>query len=244
MRIAILAFASLLAGTSWAQDIDPSKPEPAASTIFDLQAVTIEATKNPLSMKVSRLLLGVEAFETGRRHAPEAVLRFVVSLTKPVSAPLKVWVQSGDERFPVAVDEKGEFSIPALSPELLAGAILVANVGNKSGKFRAIVRTAGYASDTRRLGDLRLECAVLWAIEREDVSLILRAAFGAAGGVCNSSKLAFSFPSPKALRSAEVRDNERTSEVRVLQGGRGYWPPLYDTSLSDNAIVNFMFADA
>lgn len=71
MRLAIVAFASLLAGTSYAHDSDPSRPEPAASKVSDLQTVTIEAIRAPLTVKASRLLLGAEAFETGRKHAPE-----------------------------------------------------------------------------------------------------------------------------------------------------------------------------
>ena len=244
MRIILTAFAIFLNASAFAQGEASPRLEPLASVASESQTVTIEGIKAPLSIKLSRLIRGVEAFESGRKHAPEATLRFTFIGIKPNATSLKVWLESGDLRMRVELNSRGEFSVPTVSPDVIAGATLVANREVGSGKIRPLVRTAGLADEARRLGDLRLECSVLWEIEKDDVPLLFRAAFGVVGGACNSSKVSFSFPAARRLLSAEVVDGAQRADVQVIQGGQGYRPPLHDASLRDDAIVKFTFTDA
>ena len=214
--------AIVLAASAYAQEEVSPKPEPAASAPSDSQTVIIEGIRTPFSIKLARLIRGIEAFESGRSLAPQATLRFVYLGTKPVGTPLKLWLESGNLRIPVEIDEWGAFSLPAISPDAIAGAALVANREAGSGKVRPLVRTAGLVGEDRRLGDLRLECSTYWEIEKDDVPLLFRAAFGVVGGACNSSKVSFSFPAARKLLSAVVLDGGQAVEVQVLQAGRAY----------------------
>jgi hypothetical protein len=171
-------------------------------------------------------------------------LRFGFHSSGPTRSPLRIWLESGDARRPVEVDSKGEFSLPAVPSDMLARATIVANRETGSGMFRPLVRTAGLDGEDRRLGDLRLECQVLWAIEKDNIPLLFRLSFGATGGPCNSSKVEFSFPAAKGLLHAVVVDEAQRADVKILQSGRSYWPPMHDQSLRDSAIVKFTFTDA
>jgi hypothetical protein len=98
--------------------------------------------------------------------------------------------------------------------------------------------------DQRRLGDLRLECEVLWAIEYDDTPFIVRNSFRLLGGPCKSSKVAMTFGTPGRVASATIVAGERREALAVGKNRQSFRPPLHDTSWGDDAVIEFQFADA
>ena len=243
-NLAAITLTSCLAVFAHAQDRPPSQPSSGQPPDTQPQIVVIEAVRTPLSIKLDSFVRGIEAFKAGRHRAPNAKLRFVFWSSRQNVGPLRLWLERAEVRTPIDVDYHGEFSIPIGSPGMIAESTLVVNREIGSDKIRPVVRTNGFEGDDRRLGDLRLECSVLWEMEKESLSLFARAAFGAVGGACASSRVAFSFPSARKILYGRVLDGDLTADVKVLQEGRGYWPPMHDLTLEDNAVVQFTFADA
>lgn len=237
--VACSALATLIHAQTDPTAAVPTEP-PAESAI---QTILIEAERTLLRISGENLLRGTAAFRRERHFAPEAVLKFVIVEEKQTLRPISIWLEIADDRYPVEIDSRGEFSIADNLERLSAGAVLVVNREKGSGTLRPVVRTGAIAGEDRRLGDLRLECRVLWEMTKDRQPFVTRAAFAAAGGACASSKVAFSFPTTKDVLEVHILDGSRIVKLQPLSKPRAYWPPLHDVSLSNDAIVRLRFRE-
>jgi hypothetical protein len=104
------------------------------------------------------------------------------------------------------------------------------------------VRSPGVPADARRLGDLRAQCAVQWAIEREDLAAPARGALSASGGPCRSMTMHMGFDAPAPLQGAWLQDGARREAIPVNRHYRRVFnPPLADRSWSDDTLVRFEY---
>jgi hypothetical protein len=135
-----------------------------------LPPVEVRALRDPVEKSYRKIVRGMDVFEQRHDLAPEASLRFKllprtrqtnmegIALTiagESVSIAVKVAPDNtfALERFPQALREDA-----AVTPNRTAGSMT----------WRTEIRTPGVPPDTRRLGDLRLECRV--GVEAELVS--------------------------------------------------------------------------
>jgi hypothetical protein len=125
-------------------------------------AVVVTTLRNPVAKSYRKMVEASKLFEEKRHLAPEAALRFKllpreqdVSMqgirlkveTESLAIPLKV---SPDQTFALEVDRRALKEDARVVPNRKAGTMT----------WRADVRTPGLPPNTRRLGDLRLECEV------------------------------------------------------------------------------------
>jgi hypothetical protein len=125
-------------------------------------AVVVTTLRNPVAKSYRKMVEASKLFEEKRQLAPEAALRFKllpreqdVTMqgirlkveTESLAIPLKV---SPDQTFALEVDPRALKENARVVPNRKAGTMT----------WRADVRTPGLPPDTRRLGDLRLECEV------------------------------------------------------------------------------------
>ena len=145
---------------------------------------------------------------------------------------------------PIAADYT--FSLPR--DESAANDDADVQLSSKKGLFRwrPDIHTPGLPTGTRRLGDLRLECEVRWAVDKFDSSFLQLAYLMPLGGACHTSRsrIFYSTTAPIA-RATLVSDSRRESlpSERLSSKDRTrYAPPLHDTSWPDDTLVEFEFA--
>ena len=133
-------------------------------------ALVISALRNPVDKSYRKMVRGMELFEEMRALAPAAALRYRLLPRKRDTdmrdIALHVVGRSFDAPLVVAAD--GTFTLARDEKALRENAVVRSERRAQSMTWRAEVRTPGLAPDTRRLGDLRLECLV--GMEAELVS--------------------------------------------------------------------------
>ncbi|TFZ07493.1 hypothetical protein EZ313_05235 [Ramlibacter henchirensis] len=129
-----------------------------------MPGVTISSKGNPDPVEKSyrRMVRGIDLFERNRAKSPQGQLRFkllprkpgvsldkleLLVLGKTIETPIPV---APDRTFVLARDQKAWDENAMVTPDRKALTMT----------WRAEVRTPGLPPDTRRLGDLRLECQV------------------------------------------------------------------------------------
>ena len=221
-----------------------SQPAPNAAT---LAPVAVTGASNAAQINYSDLLAGVAAFKKYRHYAPNATLTFFLGPQSEIAAapPITLDLQTDTNDFTVPVSADGKFDLPDAKTVAGGDGYLVAN--RADGKV-GVVPTVRSGADTEtafRLGDLRLQCEVSWAIEKQHVPKAVRSFFFIGGRMCHSSKIAVNyFHASHKLSKAELSYQARQTTVPVAHDGVTFWPPLGDTSWPDDATVTLTFDSA
>lgn len=208
--------------------------------------VEVSNVRDPELKAYATMAKGLDAFDAARGHAPRSALRF---LLRPASrdeslAGLELKIVGEAVTVPVRLDADGGFTLPRNEAALRDGAALVLNKKKNAFRWRPDVRSPGVPADARRLGDLRAQCAVQWAIEQEDLAPPARAALSASGGPCRAMTMHMGFDAPAPLRAAWLRDGARREQIPVNRHYRRVFnPPLADRSWSDDTLVEFQFVN-
>src|SRR5215510_4497267 len=155
MSLRLFGLTALLAscGTGLAQ----GNPSNAQS-----DAVAVTALRNPVDKSYRRMVEGVELFEKRHLLAPDAALRFKLLPRHRDTDMRDIQLEIVGDSFaaPVALAPDQTFALERRSIALKENASVRPNRKAKTMTWRAEIRTPGVPPDTRRLGDLRLECEV------------------------------------------------------------------------------------
>jgi hypothetical protein len=157
VRLCVAAVFAAAAGLAWPQ----AQPGPPAT----LPGVTIsgsKATADPVEKSYRRMVRGMDLFERRRALSPQGELRFRLLPRKPgVSLDrLELLVLGKTVETPIPVAPDRTFVLQRDPKALEENAMVTPDRKALTMTWRADVRTPGLAPDTRRLGDLRLECQV------------------------------------------------------------------------------------
>ncbi|QGZ41716.1 hypothetical protein IP92_00700 [Pseudoduganella flava] len=214
----------------------------AVATASAQPVVEVSTVRDPELKPYATMVKGLDAFDAQRKHAPAATLRFLLrpATKDDTLAGLELKIAGDLVTVPVPLDADGGFVLPRSAAALQDHAGLVLNKKRNSFRWRPDVRTPGIPANARRLGDLRVQCAVQWAIEQQDLPQQARAALGAGGGPCVSPVMHMAFEAPAPLRAAWLREGTRREAIPVHRHQRRVFnPPLADRSWSDDALVEF-----
>lgn len=129
-----------------------------------MPAVTVTAKANPQPAEKSyrKMLKGMDLFARQRAISPHAELRFKLLPRKPGTDmnTIELAVIGDTVDFLVPIDADHSFTLPRNAMALQDNAQVVPNRRALSLTWRTDIRTPDLPPDTRRLGDLRLECRV------------------------------------------------------------------------------------
>jgi hypothetical protein len=208
------------------------------------QAVEISAAKDPELKTYRQMLKGLDAFEQQHQLAPQAKLKFkLLPLKADITLDdLALRIVSDETSINVPLDVDGRFTLPRDQKALDGNADLVLNKKKGQFRWRPDICTETVAADKRRLGDLRLECAVRWAVEYEEISFIIRNVFRLAGGPCNSANIAVHYWAGKKIGAAYLVEGDRRLQIYLTPNGLQFVPPLHDKSWGNDALIDFEFA--
>ena len=142
-----------------------AQPADAAGAPGDtvLKSVTTTAMRDPVEKSYRKIIRGMDVFEEQKRlHAPNASLRFKLLPRQPGTDMNGITVEiTGDTvALPVFVARDKTFTLERNQKALAEDAAVMPNRKASSMTWRAEIRTPGLPPNTRRLGDLRLECLV------------------------------------------------------------------------------------
>lgn len=180
------------------------------------------------------MLRGLDAFDKYRQLAPASSARFVL---RPQQADLKtddialaIVGQQTNIDIPVAAD--GVFALPRNRAAIDDNAELV--ISRKKGLFlwRPYIRSPNLPSGALRLGDLRLECEMRWAVEKGDsVSVSRRTLLTLLGGPCRLRWSGYYIRHPHRVSGATLVTEGRSEPQppdRILNDDLVFSPPLHD----------------
>jgi hypothetical protein len=241
----LFGFCLLLTGAAHAQDdVAPGANREGV--------VHVNAIKDPEMHSYRAIAAGLDTFDEQHALAP-AVPHVRFAVRRPGGAmldgDLPTAKLNGDGftlALPVGTDAL--FDVPRSQQAWDANAELVLSRKRKEVRVWPYVRTPGLADNQRRLGDLRLECQVFVTIAKKEAPFWVVALANTVfltGDWCTFFKdgdRTWSVNVESPLASAVLRDGERTLALRVK--GRQVELPLYDTSWSNDALVDLTFEPA
>lgn len=238
----IAAFIALYAGLAQAQDGAPLAAAP-------LDTVQLAGLRDPDFKTYRAFVRGLDTFDD--RHAalaPAAPLLFRLVAATPGAALADVTMRiaSDSTSLAVPVNPDGTFVMPRHPGAAEENADIFLNKKRGSVRWRPHFNTPGLAPNTRRLGDLRLECEVRWAVESGELSILQRSVMGAVGA-CHSRHIRVLNLAPQALLeywlvSGERRQKYLPGKDDARKGLPVYSVPLHDASWPDDALVEFVYA--
>jgi hypothetical protein len=204
--------------------------------------VLVESSKNAFAIDSEVLRSTMAVFDSYRSMAPDAPLILWAIDRAPRSAPLRLWIERGDVVEPLALGDDRLFSLPASA--FADGARLRAN-RTKYGLYVGVrILSPGTTLRLRRMGDLRLQCRVGWALQNP-VEIARYLPRRKRPGACDSADIPY-FPSTEGVpvQTAEVRGVGVRKSIKVDTTGPNAWAyraPLHDRSIGDDAIIELTF---
>ncbi len=234
-----------------------------------VQTVRVPTVRDPVDKSYRKMIAGMERFTRERALAPAAVLRFRLLPRLPNARMDGIALRvAGDSlSLPIAIAADHSFVLERNEQALREDAAVLANRKTASLTWRASVITPGLPSDTRRLGDLRLECRV-----GMDAGLVSNSSpiFGwlsdmlsSTEQVCNQADGNYLFFAERALFGVTLRHGTRRWELpfaMLYAGGeqtpatlpfcdcqvlldRSFYAPIWDRSWPDDTLVTFDYMD-
>ena len=126
------------------------------------QSIEIRALRDPVDKSYRKMVKGMDLFEEMHAMAPHAALRYKLLPRKRDTRMDGIALHVVADRLDIAVAVAPDhtFTLPRDRKALAADAAVRSERRASTMTWRAEIRTPGLPPDTRRLGDLRLECLV------------------------------------------------------------------------------------
>jgi hypothetical protein len=270
---ALMLAAFVLPGTAPAQSAGRAPASGAASGTA-LPAVTTSGMRDPIEKSYRRMLRGMDVFERERaQHAPGATLRYKLLPRKHSTdmRSLALYVVGSTVDVPVPLAPDGTFTLERLPKAAQEDAVVTTHRKALTLTWRTEIRTPGLPPDTRRLGDMRLECLV--GMEAGLVSnpstLVTRLAsdlFDSPATYCGKKQAHYLFFAERPIFSVTLEAGARREILPVdwlyaeatddpgLKGDlpfcdcevlvdRTYFLPLGDASWPDDTLIRFEYME-
>ncbi len=135
-----------------------AQPAPALSPV----TVAAKANRDPVEKSYRKMVRGMDLFDAQRNVSPNGTLRFRLLPRKPETdmKSIEMEVIGSTVAFAVAVAPDATFTLDRNPKAFDENAQVIPNRKAQSMTWRSDIRTPGLPANTRRLGDLRLECRV------------------------------------------------------------------------------------
>jgi hypothetical protein len=277
-----MSVAQMLHGLSWvavaalpfvaAPNALCAQPPDGAVKTLPPVTVTASPTRGAVEKSYRKMLDGMDLFERLHGMAPAASLRFKLLPRQPGTDMDHIALEIlGDTvAIPVRVEADRTFTLARDREALAENAAVTPNRRKQSMTWRVDIRTPGLPPDTRRLGDLRLECLV-----GNEAGLISNASplFGQLARAlttfvdyCNMDETQYLFFADRPVFNVVMVNGARRESVPVdrLYAGasvdphfkadlpycdcevlvdRTYFLPLGDKSWPDDTLIEFEYMD-
>lgn len=234
---AVVALVLVLSGSAWAQ---VTAPEAGMET-----KVEVSGVKDPELRPYRIMSRGLDAFDKHHGLAPGASLRFALknedgTTQSPDGLALRL---SGDTvDLPLALDGDATFILPRSQEAFDDNADLVLNRKKSRMRWRPRVRSPGVPDNVRRLGDMRLECEVAWAVMKDEIGIVMRSAMAVVGGMCHAPMTALYYRAPKRLAAARLTSGERSRLLTLSEDHHSFIVPVRSKEWDNESLITYEFA--
>jgi hypothetical protein len=212
-------------------------PDIVAEEVQDeANEIVVVGSNSNFKLSGKSLKAMVDAFtKDAPEFAPASRLLFQVQSVQSDLRDVSLSLRMDDELADIILDNNGIFSLPALKgkPKNIQ---LISNRPKTSIQIKPLIYSSTYTPYSRRMGDLRLECRVLWAGYKSNISIFLQAAFGVAGG-CNSSNIGIYSTAPVLLKSVMIDGIIYDRPGTLSRDGLKYRAPIYDKKIGNDALL-------
>jgi hypothetical protein len=264
MHVALASLLAVACGPAAAQD--------SRAKVLPSVTVTAKANPDPVEKSYRKMVRGMDLFERQHAVSPDATLRFKLLPRRRDTDmdSIELEVLGTNTAFSVPVASDHTFTLSREKQALDEDAEVTPNRKAQSMTWRTEIRTPGLPPNTRRLGDLRLECRV--GMEAGLVSSG-RSLFGRMVGAifetpayCDRKEPRYLFFADRAVFGVALVDGKRSMDLPVgkLYAGasgdklleddlsqcdcevlldRTYELPLGDRSWPDDTLVEFDYMD-
>ena len=216
--------------------------QPAETLTF--APVSVLGLAQPATASYAKLLRGVSAAQSHRHLAPGASLAFRLIDQSNSVASLRLHLEMQDRTIALAVDSDGFFSLP--TPEVAGAAVgdVVANRPAGTVVIDPIISTPGYPAQVARMGDRRLWCEVVFAIDKDDLPPTVKELTAAGYGPCTSPRIKiYSIARGAPLQKAELIEGTRHLSLTIHVPSNGFVVPMHDQSWSNEALLRITYAN-
>lgn len=234
--------------------------------------LTVTTARDPVDKSYRRIVMGMDLFEKDHHLAPDASLRFKLLPRRGDTDMSGIGVEIAGDTFaiPVKVANDNTFALDRIQKAIDEDASVRSNRKSLTMTWRTEVRSPGLPPETRRLGDLRLECAV--GMEADLVSNRFTASqriadlSGRTRNYCDRAKPRYFFFAERPIFGVTLVSDERreTMPIDMMYAGaldramtkgelatcdcevlvdKAFFLPLGDRSWSDDARVEFEYMD-
>lgn len=206
--------------------------------------IIVTGLRNPFRLSGKQLRSMIDAYRRSRPGmAPNAAFQFVV-VPIGAGADLPGLQLSLVGKTVVSLPIDSVTRVATIPDALPAGDYeLVTNRRRGTLRLSPFIASPGTSAQERRIGDLRLQCEVMWAGVKSEIPMLVRMAFATAGA-CNSRRIAFYFRSETPLDAAVLFSDGRESPVPIALDRTGFRAPIYNKKVSNEARVRLHYADS
>jgi hypothetical protein len=235
----IIAISLLLSTPLFAAEM-ASAPE-----AIKLESVTTSGIKDADWKPYATMLKGMDAYEKFKHHAPTAPLKFIIRPEKGRALIPGLALRIEDEANSIAVPiaEDGTFVLPRDQTLADRKAELVLNKP-KGYRWTARILSDHSLENVWRLGDMRLSCEIMMAINKDDLPFYIRTALLAINP-CYSSVVGFHrILPPNATEVIAVYAGKREKiELHEENGQLVFRIPFNDEKYTDDTLFELQFSD-
>lgn len=155
------ALRGLIAAALMALSLNATAQQPAAGQLAPV-TISAQANRDPVEKSYRKMVRGMDLFERQRSLSPQGVLRFKLLPRKRDTNlnHIDLVVLSERVELPVPIAPDQTFTLPRHPQALADNAQVTPNRKWLTMTWRTDIRSPGLPPNTRRLGDLRLECQV------------------------------------------------------------------------------------
>lgn len=237
----------------------------AAHAAGAADTIVVTGMRNPVDKSYRKMVQGMDLFARMHALAPQAELRYKVLPRRQGMEIQDVALQLvGDTvKQPVVLAGDGTFTLGRDAKALAEDAVVSANRPADTMTWRADIHTPGLPPNTRRLGDLRLECQVgmrAGLVSQYGVLDLFFSALQSPASYCGEREVRYLFFAEQPIFSVALHYGERRQVMTtarlyagVLRGqtpqserrycdcqallDRAYTLPLGDKSWPDDTLV-------
>ena len=229
-------------------------PAAGAQGVDEPETIHVKALRNPEIQKYKAILAGLDSFDRHHALAPRVPeLRFRLEQRQGAGKPEQPRVRiegDGDFVMPLTLDADNRFTVPRSKAALDAKGELVLNQKRKYYRIAPEVRTPGLPDNVRRLGDLRLECRVMFDIAKEEIPLfwvltingVLMTRDWCSFFSAKNYDATFAFKAGAPLVEAILVDGNRSKALKVDK--EEFSIGLGNLDWGDDALVELVFEQA
>ncbi|MBC3833230.1 hypothetical protein H8K33_17100 [Undibacterium amnicola] len=185
---------------------------------------------------------GLKAYAEYNTLAPNSELFFIlIPKSKNMGLEGVTMRLASDERsINIPIDANGKFQLPDIALQHEDEYDLILNKPKGQFYFKPYVKSANLPDDAKRLGDIRLECQVRWAVEKQDVSIVFLTHVNlfASGNPCTSRAVNVMYFAPLDVKTVVLNTPKSKLEKKVNSNGQ-YNLPIWDSSIIDDALIHY-----